>query len=247
MKRYLYYMCLLCILLSGCQRNRPSHTLKSRIPQPITQKAKQPQPAKNRTARMLDSLGFINLAEADSTIIIRLMYARPDNFTGRVLYKDLREAYLHPKAAHALLRAQRYLRSEHPQYRLIVYDAARPMHIQSEMWRVVRGTSKNIYVSNPAHGGGLHNYGLAVDISIVGADGQPLDMGTSVDHMGVSSHITAEGSLVRQGIISSEALHNRHILRKAMRKAGFRPLPTEWWHFNYCSRKVARKYYHVIP
>ena len=31
-----------------------------------------------------------------------------------------------------------------------------------------------------------------------------------------------------------------------MAYAGFKPLRTEWWHFNYVSRAVAKKYYKVI-
>lgn len=30
-------------------------------------------------------------------------------------------------------------------------------------------------------------------------------------------------------------------------KAGFRALPSEWWHFNYCSRDVAKQKYKLIP
>jgi D-alanyl-D-alanine dipeptidase len=81
------------------------------------------------------------------------MYSRPDNFTGHVLYGDLRQAYLHPKAAKALARAQRLLQKEHPELSLIVFDAARPMHIQQKMWNAVKHTPKYFYVSNPAHGG----------------------------------------------------------------------------------------------
>jgi len=196
---------------------------------------------------MLDSLGMVNIVETDSTIAISLMYSRPDNFTGKVLYHELKEAYLHPKAARALLKAQRLLRKLHPDYKLIVYDAARPLSIQREMWNVVKGTSRNIYVSNPAHGGGLHNYGLAVDISIIGGNENPLDMGTPVDFMGKAAHITNEQELVHKNIITKQALIHRLLLRHVMRQAGFHPLPTEWWHFNYCSRKVARKYYKLIP
>ena len=103
---------------------------------------------------------------ADPSIHVSLMYARADNFTGRVLYGDLREAYLHPKAATALVKAQRRLKQLRPDLSLKVYDAARPMHIQQKMWDAVKNTSKDIYVSNPAHGGGMHNYGLAVDITL---------------------------------------------------------------------------------
>ena len=48
----------------------------------------------------------------------------------------------------------------------------------------------------PNRGGGLHNYGLAVDISIQDSLGQPLPMGTKVDHLGMEAHITDEIGLV---------------------------------------------------
>ena len=86
----------------------------------------------SQTARHMENLGFVNIAEADSTIAIDLMYTRADNFTGRVLYEDLHEAYLHPDALKGLLRAQQELKKRHPRYRLIVYDAARPMSVLDE-------------------------------------------------------------------------------------------------------------------
>ena len=124
------------------------------------------------------------------------MYTQADNFTGEVLYDNLTEAYLHPDAAYALIEAQKALKELHPSYSLIIYDAARPMSVQKKMWNVVKGTSKYKYVSNPNRGGGLHNYGLAVDISIQDSLGQPLPMGTQVDHLGVEAHITNENELV---------------------------------------------------
>lgn len=175
------------------------------------------------------------------------MYARADNFTGKVLYKDLREAYLHPDAMRGLSRAQQELKRLHPGYRLIVYDAARPMSVQQQMWNVVQGTSKDIYVSNPAHGGGLHNYGLAVDISVLDKKGQPLPMGTKVDHLGREAHITNEEDLIKRGKITKQERQNRLLLRRVMRSAGFRALPSEWWHFNWCSRQEAKKRYKIIP
>ena len=129
----------------------------------------------------------------------------------------------------------------------VVYDAARPMSVQKKMWNVVKGTPKYKYVSNPNRGGGLHNYGLAVDISIQDSLGQPLPMGTKVDHLGIEAHITQESELVRNGKISEAERQNRILLRRVMKEAGFRALPSEWWHFNFCSRDVARQKYKVIP
>lgn len=191
--------------------------------------------------------GMINIQTADNSIRVELMYARPDNFTGHVLYKSLKKAYLHPNAMRGLIKAQRELKRLHPGYRLIVYDAARPMSVQQEMWNVVRGTSKDIYVSNPAHGGGLHNYGLAVDISILDENGKPLPMGTKVDHLGIEAHITNERNLVQRGKITKQERENRLLLRRVMRSAGFRALHSEWWHFNWCSRQEAKRRYKIIP
>ncbi|ERI82045.1 D-Ala-D-Ala dipeptidase [Bacteroides pyogenes F0041] len=202
---------------------------------------------KSRMALYMDSLGLKNIAEADTSIIVRLMYATPDNFTGKTLYEDLKEAYLHPEALEALLRAHRALKQRHPSYRFIVYDAARPLSVQQQMWDAVKGTSRYRYVSNPAHGGGLHNYGLAVDIGILDSLGNPLPMGTKVDHLGMESHIMQEDVLVRRGKISEEERQNRLLLRQAMKAGGFRPLPSEWWHFNFRSRDEARRNYPVIP
>lgn len=206
-----------------------------------------PHTAKSRTALYLDSLGFVNIAEADGTIAIDLMYTRADNFTGTILYDDLKEAYLHPDALESLKRAQCLLKAQHPAYSLIVYDAARPMSVQQKMWDTVKGTPRYLYVSNPARGGGLHNYGLAVDVSILDDRGIPLPMGTPVDHLGKEAHITNEASLVAQGKITKEERENRLLLRRIMKEAGFRPLPTEWWHFNRVSRQEARERYRVIP
>lgn len=207
----------------------PTDTLVTATAQPLSP-----------TAQYLDSLGYINITEQDKNIFVSLMYARDDNFTGKVLYDDLREAYLHPDAITPLLKAQQLLRQAHPDYHLMIFDAARPMYIQQQMWDVVKGTRQQNYVSNPAHGGGLHNYGLAVDVSIANTQGDTIPMGTIVDHLGLEAHTDFT-------VLPAEALQNRKLLISIMREAGFRSLPSEWWHFNLVSRQVAREKYKVIP
>ncbi len=198
------------------------------------------------TALSLERRGYVNIQKADPSIFVSLMYSRADNFTGEVLYTDLREAYLHPKAATALVKAQKRLRQLRPDLSLKVYDAARPMSIQQKMWDKVKNTPKYFYVSNPARGGGLHNYGMAVDLTLCTLKGDSIPMGTKIDYMGAAAHIDKEASLVASGRISREAQANRRLLREVMAYAGFKPLRTEWWHFNYVSRAVAKKYYKVI-
>lgn len=215
---------------------------------PVAAQSSQPLTTKrSATAQQLARQGYQQVQQCDPTIHVSLMYARPDNFCGVVLYSDLREAFLHPEAMKALQKAQSYLKQLRPDLSLKVYDAARPMHIQQRMWDEVKHTSKAIYVSNPAHGGGMHNYGMAVDITLCTLKGDTLDMGTKIDYMGKAAHIGHEAALVSAHIISPEARRNRRLLRKVMRHGGFIPLRTEWWHFNKCSRAVAKKYYKVIP
>ena len=122
------------------------------------------------------------------------------------------------------------------------------MHIQQRMWNVVAGTSKSIYVSNPRNGGGLHNYGMAVDLTLCrAATGDTIPMGTVIDYLGLYAHIDQEASLVQRGIITGQAKANRELLRSVMREAGFKPLKSEWWHFNFITRAEARAKYKPIP
>ena len=206
-------------------------------------------PAKSQTSKTEEALsraGYVNVRELDHTLQVSLMYARADNFVGVVLYDDLRQAYLHPEAAAALVKAQKRLKQLHPELSLKIYDAARPMHIQQKMWNKVKNTPMKPYVSNPANGGGLHNYGLAVDITLCDAKGDSIAMGTKIDHLGPEAHIDTENQLVAKGIISKRAQQNRQLLRQVMRYAGFKPLRTEWWHFNFKSRAEAKQHYKVI-
>ena len=204
-------------------------------------------PTLSKTAQRLDSLGYVNLAELDSTLVINVVYATPDNFTGKVLYDDLKEAYLLPEAADKLLRAHRLLKEKHPEYRFIVYDAARPMSVQRVMYQTAkqRGMPTG-YVANPANGGGLHNYGAAVDLSIVDKNGEPLPMGTEFDFFGMEANIDREQQLVKQGKLTEQELANRLLLRSVMRQAGFTTVSSEWWHFNHCRRNVAIEKYQLI-
>lgn len=204
-------------------------------------------PDKSATEQRMEEQGMVEIITVAPDVRVSLMYGRADNFTGRVLYTDLRHAYLHPEAARALRRADDELRRLRPDLRLKVYDAARPMSVQQHMYDVVAGTPKNIYVSNPRNGGGLHNYGLAVDITLCdAATGDSLPMGTLIDHMGPAAHVANEAQNVAEGRLTPEAVANRELLRQVMAAGGFKVLPTEWWHFNLKSRAEARRRYKVI-
>jgi D-alanyl-D-alanine dipeptidase len=159
-----YSLAIFCLLLTGCSFFS-SHKEKESTPlmeyeqttediQPCEECSIISPPERSEMALYMDSLGLVNIADLDSSLVVKLMYTQADNFTGEVLYDNLTEAYLHPDAAYALIEAQKALKKLHPSYSLIIYDAARPMSVQKKMWNVVEGTSKYKYVSNPNRGGG---------------------------------------------------------------------------------------------
>lgn len=216
---------------------------------------------KSATELSMERQGLVDAKSIVPDIFVSLMYARADNFVGKVMYRDLRTAYLLPETAQALQKAQKALKEKHPEYSLIVYDATRPMSVQQTMWNAVAGTPKAVYVSNPKRGGGLHNYGLAVDVTLCWAqdvfdaqgrklhtagDTAGLSMGTPIDHLGVLAHVKDEAGHHRKGWLKAEHLRRRRILREAMRAGGFKVLPTEWWHFNFKTRAQAKAHHRPI-
>lgn len=196
--------------------------------------------------RYMAGLRLVDVSSLDTTLQVRLMYAADDNFLHEAVYRGITRAWLRPEAARMLAGANRLLKEEHPAWTLIVYDAARPLSVQRRMWRQVRGTAYTNYVGNPANGGGLHNYGMAVDVGIADESGSPLPMGTVVDYFGLEAHTDNEEELVKSGRITRQAYENRRLLRRIMRQAGFRTILYEWWHFNACTRAFAREHYPVI-
>ena len=174
--------------------------------------------------------GMVDIQQVAPDIRIDLKYATKDNFIGANMYGQLRRAYLHPNLAKALARAQQALTKERPGYRFLIYDAARPQSVQRRMYQAVAGTPKKIYVAAPERGG-RHNYGVAVDLTIIDASGKPLDMGSPFDHFGEEAHLGNEEARVRAGIFNKEVPANRSLMRRLLGAEGLRPYDKEWWHY----------------
>lgn len=243
MFRYLFII-LLVALMTGCTR-APQAT-PAATEAPVVADTASQVPADSPTEAALRAFGLVDIQEVDTSIRVHLMYATPDNFTGEVLYDDLHKAFLLPEMADKVAKAQQLLNERKPGYHLIIYDAARPLRIQRRMWDKVRGTSNSRYVSNPDRGRGLHNYGAAVDISILDEQDQPLDMGTPVDFFGPEAHVTLEDTLMATGRLTEQQVANRRLLRRVMCGAGLRTIPNEWWHFNLMSGNRARQTLKII-
>jgi zinc D-Ala-D-Ala dipeptidase len=173
---------------------------------------------------------------------VDLRYASANNFMARDMYSPLDCAWLHRDAAAGLERAIDWLARQRPDARLCVLDALRPQRVQEAMWASLEGTPLTQYLAPPERGS-IHSFGMAVDATLVNADGEEFDMGTSFDDMTELSHPALEAAFLQAGALSAEHVSNCHLLRDAMRHGGFHGIGTEWWHFDCGDRVQVRAQY----
>ena len=176
---------------------------------------------------------------------IDLRYATTNNFMNQNLYGDFRTCYLHSVAAQKLDKAKKYLEKNYPGYQFLIFDCLRPRSIQKKLFEKVKGTTQEAYVANPANGS-IHNYGFALDLSLIGPDGKELDMGTPYDSFEKLAEPQLEEQFVKQGKLTAQQIKNRKILREVMTSAGFTQLPNEWWHYDALDKKTVRQQYHIV-
>lgn len=200
--------------------------------------------------RQMIKQGLVNVQQVDPTIAVELKYSTTDNFVKKDVYGDLVNAYLQPEVAQKLKKAHDYLKSKHPDFRFLIYDAARPNSVQYTLWDALDGLniperSKSQYVANPTIGS-IHNFGCAIDLTVINEKGIPLDMGTPYDYFGPLAYPRQEQEMLQKGKLTKKQVANREILRNAMKHAGFFVNTTEWWHFDAMSRAQAKAKYGII-
>jgi D-alanyl-D-alanine dipeptidase len=195
--------------------------------------------------------GFENLVDIqsiNSSIKIDIKYATKDNFMHKQLYFNIDKIYLQPDVAKRLSNCQIYLQKLYPSYSLLVYDGVRPLSVQKAMWKALDSIppkERGKFVSNPANGS-VHNYAAAVDLTICDKNGKPLDMGADYDDIREIAYPSKETFYLNNGQLKTEHINNRKLLRKIMESQQFKNIPTEWWHFNACTRKEAKLKYKII-
>ena len=189
--------------------------------------------------------GLIDIHAVDESIKVNLVNSDPDkNFFRENFYDGLNKAYLRREVAHKLSNAQKYLKSKFPEYSLLIMDAARPASVSKSMHNKVKGTRFERFVANPK-GGSMHNYGIAIDVTILDDNGKEIDMGISPFYR---SDLAIYWNYAKFRIfgLNNAQKENRKLLSDVMKKAGFTPLSFEWWHFNGMSKDTARKEFHII-
>jgi len=242
-----FLSCAFCLWILSCRSNKETQEITVIANSVALESEESLEPVKytEMEQKLLD-FGLVDIAEVDSTIGVELVYATPNNFLGHVLYPDIHHAFAIPAMAQKLVRAQQRLKAARPDLSLLIYDAARPLSVQQEMWMSVKGTPNVSFVANPAKGRGMHNYGAAVDITIMDSTGRPLPMGSKHDYFGPEARIDHEAELVANGLITNEELENRKLLRHVMTESGFITCISEWWHFNHIPSIRAKEELRII-
>jgi D-alanyl-D-alanine dipeptidase len=197
--------------------------------------------------RSAQEAGLIPLKKVVRDVKVDLRYSSTRNFVGKDLYGELERCYVLPEVAKKLQVAQLVLKGRYPSYRFIVYDGVRPLSVQREMWNSldIPAEEKRKFLATP-DSRSMHNYGAAVDLSIVDRNGEPLDMGTPYDHRGEKAYPRKEEELLEEGVLTEEQVANRRLLRDVMEKAGFNSIPTEWWHFSIEDKRTMARHYELV-
>jgi len=171
-----------------------------------------------------DTLLWSDITKLISDAKFDIKYATTDNFTGKVIY-DCPACLLRREAATGLVAAAKELRALG--YGLIIYDCYRPAPYQQRLWDVVPDPR---YVAPPTKGSN-HSRGMAIDLSLYFIQtGEELDMGTPYDFFGIEAH----PGYPKLGAIPTE---NRQLLTAAMEQAGFEPITSEWWHYDFKGKR----------
>ena len=239
MKKIMLFIVVI-LAFAGC-RNAENESVESVVcPEAVA------EDVDSESEKMMREMGLIDIHDLDSTIAVQMIYAAPYNFMGKVLYKDVHKAFMLPALAEKVVAANRELKKLRPDVNLIIYDAARPLKVQYEMWEMVKGTEMDYYVANPEKRNGLHNYGAAVDVTLMDCTQHPLPMGSEYDYFGVEANTDDEDGLLKKGRITQREYENRLLLRKVMTDQGLLTVTSEWWHFNLVTKEEAQATLKII-
>jgi zinc D-Ala-D-Ala dipeptidase len=211
---------ILALALGGC------NLIQRQAPEPIN----TPE-LPTATDDAFDTL-MVDVQKVDSSIIVDLRYATPNNFTGAPLpgYEGNR-AFLRAEAAAALAVVQEDLRMQG--MGLKIFDAYRPVRASEAMVAWTQKTNRadllrDGYIASRSR----HNLGVAIDLTLVNlATKGEITMGTPFDNFSRAAH-TKNAS----GVI----LKNRQMLKRVMERQGFVNYEKEWWHYSYTVQNPVR-------
>ncbi len=216
-----------------------------------------------------DSSQFVTITDVVPDVILEIRYYSTYNFVGTRIDGYLRPTALLTKQAADSLKAVSDDVKEQG-YRLKIYDAYRPQKAVDHFMRW--GAALNDTLMKPYFYPDLnkrvlfpqeyiceksgHTRGSTLDLTLFDMTAEKeLDMGGTFDWFGPESHpdfcgnpdtgeYTGDNSKSPKGrSITQEQFEHRMILRKAMLRHGFKPFPTEWWHFTLANEPFPDTYF----
>ena len=168
------------------------------------------------------------------------------------------ECYVRNSVLDKLLKAANKLPKG---YKLVIFDAWRPIEVQAELYKMIIEKLKNVYpaknmaeikeeasnyVAIPSKNEGCpspHNTGGSVDLSIADKKGKLLNMGTTFDTANEKSHTDYFENKFsiknKSNEMIKEIVLNRRLLYNIMTSVGFTNYPKEWWHYDYGNQNWA--------
>lgn len=194
--------------------------------------------------------GFSYLSDIDKTIQFELRYITTNNFIGKPIDGYLNNILIvSTPTAKALKKVQSKLAKLN--LSLKVFDAYRPQKAVDHFVRWAKELNdtlmKQNYYPNVAKKDLFrlgyiatksgHTRGSTIDVTIINyKTGKELDMGSSYDFFGASSH-----SFYPK--LTKKQRSNRLLLRNLMMEAGFKPYTKEWWHFTLKNEPFPKTYF----
>lgn len=165
---------------------------------------------------------LIEVNQSNLDAVFDLRYATTNNVCKVELYnKPL--CFLHEEAFEKLQNASKA--AKNLGLRLKIWDAYRPFPVQKFMFNAFAHDEKYAgFVSDPETGSTPHCRGAAIDLTLLDASGQELEMGTYFDDFSDLAHHNCQK-------ISAEAQRNRILLVGLMTVCGWDNYSQEWWHY----------------
>lgn len=162
---------------------------------------------------------FVRVMDYLPSVFQELMYATDRNFTGQAIY-DFTDAYLRYGTVKKLAAVSEDLAEFG--LALKIWDGFRPVSAQRRLWEVCPDPA---YVANPNKGFSSHSRGNTVDLTLVDAAGNEVEMPTGFDDF------SAKADRNYADCTESAAAHAQ-MLEILMEKHGFSGYFQEWWHFS---------------
>jgi D-alanyl-D-alanine dipeptidase len=183
-------------------------------------------------------------------VMIDLVYAQanhPENVFKTAIYHDCAKLWLHTDLAAITVKAAQHLKSSFG-YTLVLKDGLRPVEAQAKVWETdimkahPEWAERHLF-ARPGMGG--HPRGMAIDVSVLNADGSPVDMGVPFDYFSEDPDVNPAARDYTG--FPANILKNRQDLESAFVMAAeslglpLYPLHSEWWDFRF-PKDIAHQY-----